>query len=130
MNIIKDMQIAAACRLRTNLLMYSISKRLANRAECRGQTYVLKITSEGSYQSVSFEPNIQVHPNIHKRDDCYKKPVIDHILNTYFSDFVIDTEDKIKVLPATFAEGKYIYTQWIFKNRRWYSLDSNKEISG
>lgn len=129
MNIVKDMQIAKAASDRTNLLMNLLSKRLSSRDDCKGQEYVLKITSDKLYQSVSFEPNVLVYPNTYKRNQSDKSPVLVHILNHHFKNFVIVCDDKIMVKPATFVDGNYIYTQWIFKNRRWHSLKSNKEIS-
>lgn len=129
MNIVKDMQIAKASSDRTNLLMNLLSKRLSSRDDCKGQQYVLRITSDEFYQSVSFEPNVLVYPNTYKRNQSDKLPVLIHILNQHFNDFVIVCEDKIMVKPATFVDGTYSYTQWIFKNRRWHNLKSNKGIS-
>lgn len=129
MSIVKDMQIAKAASDRTNLLMNLLSKRLSSRDDCKGQQYVLKITSCESCQSVSFEPNVLVYPNTYKRNQSDKLPVLIYILNRYFKDFVIRYEDKIIIKSATFVDGNYSYTQWIFKNRRWHDLKSNKEIS-
>lgn len=129
MSIVKDMQIAKAASDRTNLLMNILSRRLSSRDDCKCQQYILSITSDGIYQSISFEPNVLVYPNTYKRNKSDKLHVLMYVLNHYFEDFVIVYEDKIMVKPATFVDGTYIYTQWIYKNRRWHDIKSNKEIS-
>lgn len=125
----------------TEKFLKTISSRLSGRSDCRRVNYLVYIgrdpidnwkVSDNDLRDptnyVFFIPNRYVYPNVHKKSDIDKRPIIDHVILTYFKQQLFNGYDeygKLRVYTKNLIPGVYEYESSVNgKSRRWVKVYS------
>lgn len=92
----------------TRRLLNLLSSHLSTRKGCSGTEYVLKISGD----TIEFSPNVYCFPDLHKRKQTDRMPILEHVLLQHMSDVLRSQYDTI------FVDGIYWYKLSVDRSRR------------
>ena len=111
-----------ATKLTMDVLL-NISHHLSTRSQCKQVNYEVIITSN----SISFRPQLNVFPNIHRRKSSDRQPIVEHILKYHYDSELLSPDacrlssSAYAILPNKLIPGKYVYRSSIDgKRRKWF----------
>ena len=116
---------------RTESLLLCISSHLSSRKDCRKVTYRVTISKDG----IKFSPDVRVFPNIHRRKDVDKSPVLEHILMHHFLmdvcplSGIVRNNDECLIKANSLIPGCYEYRSSIDgKRRKWFRINESESL--
>ena len=106
----------------TKDILYSVSKHLSGRVDCRGVEYAVTIGHETFDDLVTLEPVKFVFPTRYRRCERDKVPVMSHVIKEHFPSLYNNTDGMYgtHIDTSKLVKGVYVYQSSVdSKRRRW-----------
>ena len=121
----------------TEHFLRTLSSHLSGRKDCWRRPYkcVIGMDDVGSRQLdimdilgrdfesyISFDPEIQIYPSVHRRKDANKVTVLNHVLHDHFPELLAEDDalGNNRIKPGMLVEGVYEYQVSVTgRSRRW-----------